>query len=186
MKLGLKRDEVRLAPYNEEWQKEFERVKKELVGSGVFQEEQVEHIGSTAIRGMDAKPIVDILAGVQEIGQVDKSLFQKLSSLGFLQLKVQRPDEIILAKFTDDTYQEKTHFLHLVTYQGELWKDLLFFRDYLNAEKEARKQYLRIKHRYVQKHATGIKDYTDSKEAFVKEIVLKQKRTEQEKNNRVY
>ncbi|WP_203333487.1 GrpB family protein [Planococcus beigongshangi] len=173
MKLGLKQDEVKIVEYTPEWHEEFIRVKEELVDHTGLDGKRIEHIGSTAIEGMSAKPILDLMVGVDDLRQVDKELLQAFQKAGFLRLKVERPGEIVLAKFTDDTYQEKTHFIHLVEYRKELWGKLIFFRDYLNAEEVARKEYLAVKLAYLKNSATGINAYTDSKEAFVRDIVSK-------------
>lgn len=170
MDLGLKNDEVRLAEYTSAWHEEFIRVKNELVENTNFDENRIEHIGSTAIKGMSAKPILDIAVGVDDLNDVDKELLKAFQKSGFLRLKVDRPGEIVLAKFTDDTYQEKTHYIHLLEFQKDLWNELIFFRDYLNADEAARAQYLAIKLAYLESASTGIGAYTDSKEAFVRDI----------------
>ena len=170
MQLGLENNEIRLERYNPEWKDEFLRVKKDLLNNTDLQASRIEHIGSTAIEGMLAKPIIDIVAGVDDLESVDKEFFYRLSKVGFLRLRVERPGEIVLAKFSDDTYEIKTHFLHLVEYIGELWNNLIFFRDYLNTHEDARKEYLDIKQDFLQQSSSGIKEYTDSKEAFVREI----------------
>src|SRR5690606_17169882 len=122
---------------------------------------------------MSAKPIIDIIAGVDDLQKVDKPLLKSFSKAGFLRLKVERPGEIVLAKFIDDTYKEKTHFIHLVEYQKELWNNLIFFRDYLNTNEDAKTQYLDIKLGYLKDSTKGIKEYTDFKEEFVKGIFAK-------------
>ncbi|TDL32882.1 GrpB family protein [Jeotgalibacillus sp. S-D1] len=175
MKLGLKRDEVRLVDYTPEWREEFIRVKKEIAEYTNFEENRIQHIGSTAIKGMSAKPVIDILVGVDDLSKVDESFLKDFSKIGFLRLKVERPGEIVLAKFTDDTYEEKTHFIHLVEYQKELWVNLVFFRDYLNSNETARKKYLDIKMEYLKNSSKGVNEYTDFKEEFVKSIFEKRK-----------
>jgi len=171
--LGLKKDEVRLESYTPEWNEEFCTVKKELMEYTGLEDDRTQHIGSTAIIGMSAKPIIDILVGVDDLQKVDKPLLKSFYKAGFLRLKVERPGEIVLAKFTDDTYKVKSHFIHLVEYQKELWNNLIFFRNYLNSNEDAKKQYLEIKLEYLKKSSTGVNEYTDFKEAFVKEIVSK-------------
>lgn len=170
LKLGLENNEIRLELYNQEWKDEFLRVKNDLLNNTVLQASRIEHIGSTAIEGMSAKPIIDIVAGVDDLESVDKEFFIDLRKVGFLRLRVERPGEIVLAKFSDDTYKIKTHFLHLVEYDGEFWKNLIFFRDYLNTHDDVRKEYLDIKQDFLKHSSTGIKEYTDSKETFVREI----------------
>ena len=111
--------------------------------------------------------------GVDDLKIVDKTLIKNFNRAGFLRLKVDRPREIVLAKFTDDSYEVKTHFIHLVDYEKEQWNNLVFFRDYLNSNEIARKQYLEIKLQYLMKSSTGINEYTDFKEQFVNSIFKK-------------
>ncbi len=175
MKLGLKRGEARVVPHSEEWKEEFLKVKQEIMSTTAISEERIEHIGSTAIKEIIAKPILDLAVGVDDIKNVDKETFQGLKKVGFLRLRVERPNEIVLAKFTDDTYEEKTHFIHLADYNKGLWKDLIFFRDYLNSNEAARKKYERLKMTFFEEKNSGIDAYTNYKEKFVKDIYDKRK-----------
>ncbi|QPC45869.1 GrpB family protein [Mangrovibacillus cuniculi] len=174
MKLGLGRNEVKLADYTPEWKNEFIRVKKELVERLGIQEEQIEHIGSTAIDHMAAKPIIDILVGVEDIDAISTRLKEVLKAVGFLRLRVQKSNEVVFAKFADESFQIKTHYIHLVNYKEATWNDLLFFRNYLNKNAEARKKYLEIKREYTSTFSTGIQEYTDYKEKFVQDILAQQ------------
>lgn len=173
MKLGLKQDEVRLEDYTLEWQKEFRRVKQDILVVTPIEQNRIEHIGSTAIKDMIAKPILDIVVGVDDSKHVDAAIFHGLKKVGFLRLRVQRPNEIVLAKFTDDTYEVKTHVIHVVDYNKELWKNLVFFRGYLNEHETARIQYRQLKQKFIEEQNGGIAEYTDYKEKFVREIYRK-------------
>jgi GrpB-like predicted nucleotidyltransferase (UPF0157 family) len=170
MELGLHADEVRLAEYTPGWKTEFQKVRNDLLEKTNIPDSHIEHIGSTAITGIPAKPIIDVMAAVEDLAAIDKHLINGLKAAGFLQLKVKRPGEVVFARFADEEYKIKTHFLHLVEYEGELWKNLLFFRDYLNDNEDARKEYVQLKLGYIKKASTGIKAYTDSKESFVSRI----------------
>ncbi|WOV84543.1 GrpB family protein [Sporosarcina jeotgali] len=97
MQLGLKNDEVRLESYTPEWKDEFIKVKKELMEYTKLEDYRIEHIGSTAITGMSAKPLIDIVVGVDDLQEVDKPLLKSFSKAGFLRLRVERPGEIVLA-----------------------------------------------------------------------------------------
>jgi GrpB-like predicted nucleotidyltransferase (UPF0157 family) len=170
MLLGLNPDEVRLADHSPGWKTEFQKVRKDLLENTNIPGSHIDHIGSTAITGIPAKPIIDIMAAVEDLTALDPALITGLKASGFLQLKVKRPGEVVFARFADDDYKIKTHFLHLVEYEGELWNNLLFFRDYLNENEVARKEYVQLKLDYIKKTSTGIKEYTDYKESFVKKI----------------
>ncbi|MFC4409084.1 GrpB family protein [Chungangia koreensis] len=178
MKLGLKNDEVRLETYDPEWKQEFERVKQTIMKFTGLSQNRIEHIGSTAVEGISSKPVIDILIGVDDLEQVEKQLIDGLKQAGFLRLKVKRPGEIVLAKFLDESYDEKTHYIHLTDYHSELWKNLIFFRDYLNANEYEKEKYEKLKLDYVKRSSTGIIEYTDFKERFVLEVFMK--RSEEE------
>src|SRR5699024_806916 len=122
---------------------------------------------------MMAKPIIDIVIGVNDITNIDRNVFRGLKKTGFLRLKVERPNEIVLAKFTDDTYKEKTHFIHLVDYNKELWKNYIFFRDYWNANDVVRKKYEKVKLELLEQKSGRIETNTDYKEQFVKDKYAK-------------
>lgn len=170
MDLGLNKNEVKLVSYSDEWKVYFNQAKKDILKSLDISPAAIEHIGSTAIHGIMAKPIIDIVVGVEDITKLEKQFFKDLQQVGFLRLRVERPEEIVLARFRDDTYQAKTHFIHLVDIEGNLWKNLIFFRDYLNENASEREAYLQLKQDYIQHSNTGINDYTNQKEAFVRRI----------------
>lgn len=180
MKLGLFKNVVKLAPYTAAWEKEFDRVKLEILETTGLLGERIQHIGSIAITNMPAKPIIDILIGIDDISKVDKAIFKQLQSIGFLRLSVERPGEIVLAKFTDDTYEMKTHFIHMVDFEEELWCNQLFFRNYLNSNEKAKEAYMNIKIQSAKQKNINISAYTDLKEPFVKSIYSK--RTSKEVN----
>jgi len=173
LKLGLTNDEVKLVPYDNEWKNEFLRVKQEIINHTNLNHESIQHIGSTSIVGMMAKPILDMVVGVDDIDHIDKIIISGLKKAGFLRLAVERPSEIVFAKFVDDTYQVKTHYIHLVNYDKELWNNLIYFRDYLNSNETVRNEYQNLKWEYVQNNASGISEYTNHKEEFVKNIYAK-------------
>ncbi|WP_217587191.1 GrpB family protein [Lentibacillus saliphilus] len=173
MNLGLKKDEVRLVDHQPDWQGQFKDVKRVLQAQTLMAEERIAHIGSTAIKDMPAKPIIDILVGVDDINYIEPVFFHNLKKAGFLRIKVERPNEIVCAKFTDHTFTTKTHFLHIVNYEGDLWQNLIFFRDYLNDHEDAREEYAALKRTYASQSSYGIIQYTNQKEPFVKRIFAK-------------
>ncbi len=138
-----------------------------------MQQEQIEHIGSTAIHGMQAKPIIDILVGVEHLATLEESFFKDLQKAGFYRLRVERPEEIVCAKFTDETFETKTHFIHILEWHGIKWRQLLFFRDYLNENEDERAQYEGLKTAFFNTNLSGINAYTNYKEQFVQSIFAK-------------
>lgn len=80
--IGLEKGTVRLAPYSEEWAQSFEREKEALIeclGDLII---DIEHVGSTAIEGLEAKPIIDILISIKKLGEGFKCI-DPLKNLGY-------------------------------------------------------------------------------------------------------
>ncbi|MFC6464355.1 GrpB family protein [Marinilactibacillus sp. GCM10026970] len=175
MELGLKKNVVRLSPYDPTWEKAFMDTKKQIINCTALNSDQIQHIGSTSIVGMPAKPIIDIMVGIDSLKQIDTKLFEQLKEAGFLRLKVEKSDEIVLARFTDKSYSVKTHFIHLVEKDSKKWNDLLFFSIHLNQNSQAREAYKELKQEIVAQPGIGIQSYTDQKWAFVRDILNQSK-----------
>ncbi|AWE07675.1 GrpB family protein [Lysinibacillus sp. 2017] len=173
MRLGLKNGEVKLVPYEENWKDDFNIVKMALLEGTNLREFQIEHVGSTSIEGIQAKPIIDILVGVESLASLDKMFFSNLRKVGFYRLQVERPNEIVCAKFTDESFETKTHYIHIVELNKEKWRQMRFFRDYLNANEDVKQRYQALKNSFFRTDLNGINDYTEYKEPFVQSIFAK-------------
>lgn len=122
---------IHLQSYNPQWPQWFEREKVKLfsvlgpiVGS-------IEHIGSTAIPGIYAKPIIDILVGVHDLSDITDEQIQGLEQIGYRyvpEFEQYVPDRRFLYKTNSS---ERTHQLHIVNQNSAWWHRHLLFRDYL-------------------------------------------------------
>ncbi|KJY68095.1 GrpB family protein [Vibrio nigripulchritudo] len=174
MTLGLAHSEVVLADYDSGWKKEFERVKQELVAQTKVHTSRIQHIGSTAIERLCAKPIIDIALGIGGFSDLNPELELQLKAIGFLRLKVEMSDRVVFAKFTDDSYQIKTHYLHVMPFESELWHDLMYFRNQLINSAELRSAYSKLKSQAASTNR-HIDDYTDTKTEFVASVCQQRK-----------
>lgn len=172
--IGLKRGTVKLVPHNPKWEKLFEREKhllKKNFGHTIL---AIEHIGSTAIPGIPAKPIIDINVGVESL-DVARSMKEKFEKLGY----EHRP--FVSGKTKDDLkWQElyvkgpeakRTHHVHVTVLGNNYWKNDLLFRDFLRKNHERAKQYAELKEILAQKHADDRGTYTKNKEQFINETL---------------
>ncbi len=168
--LGLKRGIVQLVPHQEVWRELFleERTRlKALLGDGVV---EIEHIGSTSISGMTAKPTLDVGVGVGvEDFEEAFALIAPLERIGYNY----RGDYGIPRRhsFIRGTAEVRTHHLHMVEVHSENWKKTLFFRDYLRAHPEAAKQYQTLKEELVQKFPDNREAYIECRHAFIQDIL---------------
>lgn len=174
-KFGLKRKEVRLERYNPGYKELFNKEKeslKKLLGDSII---DIEHIGSTAIPDILSKPCIDVQVGVTRMRNA-KRLIKTFEKSGYeYKRNFGRTDQHILFVKGGDN---RTHYIHLVKYKGDIWKDRIFFRDYLNSHKDVLKKYEKLKIQSAEKHPTSRTGYTGAKTEFVRHIMNKRKNTQ--------
>lgn len=129
----------------------------------------IEHVGSTAIPGIHAKPIVDILVGVKSI-QEAKRCIEPLKSLGY-EHKKERGEKEKRLLFVKESRDKTTHLLHLVKYRGEIWQNQLLFVQYLRAHKPWARKYDREKKVLAKKFRNDRDSYTKSKSNLICKII---------------
>ncbi|WP_172643582.1 GrpB family protein [Sporosarcina sp. D27] len=154
------------------WKQEFLKTQQQIHEATGMAFNRIEHIGSTSINGIKAKPMIDIALGVDDIHHVSVELLKSLKSIQFYRLQVVLENEVVLAKFLDNgKLDTKTHIIHLVEYDGQKWNDFLSFRDQLNNSESLAKEYEALKLSYLLTGNGDMNDYTLYKEEFVKRIV---------------
>ena len=121
-----------LTPYNPTWPILFEEEKRKLQQILKDETTHIEHIGSTAIPGIYAKPIIDIQIGVNNINEFDSDKIKKIERLGYhynKQFEAEFPNRRYFQK--NDNQGNRTHQIHLVNYPSAWWEKLILFRNYL-------------------------------------------------------
>ncbi len=156
---------------NDEWQeryKEQERAISEALGGLAC---RISHVGSTAIKGIWAKDIVDILVEVDRKENLTVAA-QKLEGIGYLTMS-SAPDRISLnLGYTEQGFAEKVYHVHLRD-RGDNAE--LYFRDYLNDYPEVAKEYEELKLRLWKKYEHDRDGYTAAKGDFIKKITAQAK-----------
>jgi GrpB-like predicted nucleotidyltransferase (UPF0157 family) len=172
--LGVNKGEVILVNYSDNWKRLFDKEKSLLEKIIGDKTKDIQQFGSTAIKGIEAKPIIDILVGVKSLKDVEKFNKEKLKEAGYYHLsKVQIDGKEVFAKFTDLENLTKTHILHVVEYEGSWWNEHIFFRDYLNTNPSVAKDYGTLKKNLAAKYPNDERSYTDEKKQFVDDILNK-------------
>jgi len=170
MSLGLQRGIVKLVPYDPEWAKLFQAEKVRIEEELGDQALGVEHIGSTAIPGMDAKPILDLMVAVPQIE--DYRLYvPALERLGYQFRRDMRDDQQHVL-FVKGPEENRTHYLKLTTLNTDFWHEHTLFRDYLIRHPERAREYRRLKHELLEKYGGLREKYTDDKAAFIRETLI--------------
>jgi GrpB-like predicted nucleotidyltransferase (UPF0157 family) len=132
----------------------------------------VHHVGSTAVPGLAAKPVIDIMVGVLDLDS-SRSCIDLLAGLSYCYAPY-RAD--VMHWFCKPSPAHRTHHLHLVPTSSERFTDVLVFRDYLRAHPDAALQYEQLKRQLAIRHADDREAYTDGKSAMVAAITADARR----------
>jgi GrpB-like predicted nucleotidyltransferase (UPF0157 family) len=129
----------------------------------------VHHIGSTAVPGIAAKPILDLMAGVHDLAEA-RSAFPTLERNGY-RFSPHRPDESQHFVKPSTRFAEATHGLHLTEPGSRLWRERLAFRDALRRDPTLALEYGALKVQLARDHPEDITAYTGAKRAFVARVL---------------
>lgn len=167
--LGLKKGTVQLSNHNEQWNILFQEIKDELfemIGKDII---DIQHIGSTAIIGIKAKPILDIAIAVENKSNFDE-LKSKLESCDYEHRgdKGNNGGELFVKGLAPDI---RTQHLHIVEITDPQWQNYLAFRDFLNTHQEIAQEYEQLKIDLLEKFADDRSLYTASKQKFIERIL---------------
>lgn len=167
---GVEKSKVRLLPHNPEWDIEFLKVSAELQKIWNNNILDIQHVGSTAIKAICAKPILDIAVQLKSIDEMD---IARLTNIGY---------DHRGAQFGNPNYhlfvlrgENQISFRHIHCYNKDEkeFELLVGFRDYLNTHIDAALQYETIKKELLKKFPDDRNSYTRGKEAFIKSIYRK-------------
>ncbi|MBP3630287.1 MAG: GrpB family protein [Clostridia bacterium] len=165
--LGLHKDKVELHPYDEQWAIEFQKEKQILQGllSGIALD--IQHVGSTSIPGISAKPIIDIAVAVKDLGDLEK-VIPVLQNAGYdVKNSIEDKGEVLGAKGSPEC---RTHYIHIEPQGSEYWNNHILFRDYLLNHPEYISQYETMKQGVLEQFKER-KLYTAHKNDFIKKIL---------------
>lgn len=161
-------DPVRIVPYHRSWPAAFEQervILDHVLGSSVTG--GIHHVGSTAVPGLPAKPIIDILVGIEKLESARVHI-EPLASLHYVYAPY-RADEMLW--FCKPSPAARTHHLHLVPTSSGRFRAELAFRDYLRQHAECAEAYANLKQELAVRFAHDREAYTAAKADFVRQVV---------------
>jgi GrpB-like predicted nucleotidyltransferase (UPF0157 family) len=159
-------EEVALVPYDPDWADQFEAEKHAIQAALGDRAVAIHHIGSTAIPGLAAKPVIDILIVVQQLADFADCI-APLQKLGYA--FIDYPQNVDRKFFRKG--QPRTHHLHIVAEDNAELRDHLIFRDALRADAALREQYAALKYDLANRFKTDRAQYSDSKTQFVRRVI---------------
>lgn len=166
--LGVPVGKVRLASHDPTWGESFERERVRIAAALQPLAPTIEHVGSTAIPGIIAKPLLDMMVGITPIADHAKAL-APLEALGYeYKGEFGIPDRHF---YVLGDAHHSTHHVHLVEMGGNFWRLNLVFRDYLRASADARDRYAAEKRRLAVEFSDAREKYTAGKDAIITQLL---------------
>jgi GrpB-like predicted nucleotidyltransferase (UPF0157 family) len=155
---------IRLVPYDPDWPGRFASERSLLEGAvGRWATGGIHHVGSTAVPGLAAKPIIDILVGVADLPS-SRACFEPLAGLDYLYAPYLAEQ---MHWFCKPDPRRRTHHLHLVPVASPRYRDELAFRDLLRADPETASEYQELKRELAERFGDDRDAYTDAKTEFI-------------------
>ena len=167
--IGLKRGTVELLPHNPLWEDVAAETIKKLKSLLNDVAVDIQHVGSTSIRNICAKPIIDIAVGVNTLDSI-KPYIELLKKNGIIFRKEDVKEQLLFV-IGDFEKEFRTHHIHVVEWNSIAWNNYINFRDYLNAFPEYAKEYDALKKKLALEFADNRGNYTAGKQEFIDRIL---------------
>ncbi len=159
---------VRIAPYDPSWTAEFESELALLEQSiGAWATGGIHHVGSTAVPGLAAKPVIDILVGVRDLAS-SRDSFEELAKIGYRYVPY-RTEE--MHWFCKPNASHRTHHLHLVPTGSSRYRAELVFRDALRSQPDLAVDYANLKRSLAAEYEHDREGYTREKADFIRKAL---------------
>ena len=161
-----------IVEYDPQWPILFQKEKEailEALGDLVL---GIEHMGSTAVPGLPAKPLIDICIGLREIDDAMQCI-EPLKKLGYEYVPEYEkvlPDRRYFRKGPPG---KRTHHLHMWKMNTYGWKRHVLFRNLLRADPDMAQEYLALKHELAEKYGNNRPAYSDAKSEFIEAVMAK-------------
>lgn len=180
---------IKLEKYNQEWTKKFNELKTEIRGQLSSLNPVIEHIGSTSVPGLSAKPIIDILVGVRDEDDLDKTI-APLTEKGYIyyeKYNTMMPYRRFFVKFNNlpaalafkikedntewlqEINDQRLAHVHVLQYDSFHWKRHVAFRDYLKQHDMIKTEYQELKTTLTAQDWKDGNEYNAAKNNFIKE-----------------
>lgn len=166
-------DEVVIVEYDPNWVFLFEQeaasIRAVLDGELIT---RIEHFGSTAVPGLAAKPIIDLLVGVRSLAEAKQIAVSQLEHLGYAYwFNNPDPQRMFFVKGLPPN-SPRTHHIHVVELDSVLWERLLF-RDYLRKHSDEAARYAQLKYNLAQRFSSDREAYTMGKAEYIESVMQK-------------
>ena len=166
----MKTKHIIVEPYNEMWENEFQKIKTEIEHTLGNLCVEIYHIGSTSVKGLSAKPIIDIDVVIEDYSSFP-DVIRKLNSIGYIHEGNLGIKDREAFKYNNKPHLQQHHLYVCPKNSEELHRHIVF-RDYLRAHPEAVKKYSEIKENAAKLYPNSIEKYMEYKNSCIAELYL--------------
>ena len=160
-------DPILVVDYDANWQFQYEQEKIQILDALGDTVADIQHIGSTSVPGLAAKPVIDILLGLKQVPPTQSQIFG-IEALGYLYC-----GELgIPGRYYFRREMPRTHQIHSVLLDSEFWKRHILFRDFLRVHPNAAQQYQALKRKLAVEFRYNRERYTDSKAPLIEQLLV--------------
>jgi len=167
--MALQRGIVKLEEYTDNFRLEYEKEEKllkELLGSRII---EIHHIGSTSIKGLKAKPIIDILIVINNFDSINEMIEDILKNYDYHNMGMHGlSDRYFFAKGSDSA---RTHYIHFVLPKCDTYCNQMYFKKYLINHPEYKEEYNKLKEELCIKYSNDRPKYTSGKDEFIRNVI---------------
>ena len=181
--MGLIKGEVKLEQYDLKWEEDFQKEAGILYNLFGNIAKDIQHIGSTSVRGLSSKPIIDIAVGVSSLSDFSAVKQKFLDTPEYSIKEDGDPIEILIRKHSTENHDEITHFIHVMEITGNRYNDSILFRDTLRSNPKMRLEYETLKRDLAKQYPHDRASYTQSKDYFIRSMLREAKHQKAPRSN---
>ena len=162
-----------VSDYDPTWAALFERERTRLSNALGSRITAIEHVGSTSVPGLAAKPIIDLLVGVKSLPEARSCLLEPLAALGYAYVPEYEswlPEELFFRRGVGGPW---THHVHMMEPSNPRWEGFVLFRDYLRSHPEIAAAYGNLKKALALVFDEDIAAFRNAKSPFVRAVMAK-------------
>jgi len=168
-------DPILVVDYDANWPLHYEQEKIKILDALNNNVVDIQHVGSTSVPGLAAKPVIDILLGLAQVPPSNASI-SALETLGYLYCgELGIPGRHFFRRG-----MPRTHQIHLVLADSEFWKSHILFRDFLRSHPDAAQQYEALKRKLAVELGLDRDRYTNSKAPLIEQLLIQARAWQQE------
>jgi GrpB-like predicted nucleotidyltransferase (UPF0157 family) len=157
---------VIIVPYDANWKNLYEIEQRCILAQISRYIVDIQHIGSTSVEGLDAKPIIDMMIGIRSLDDA-KHCIPPLELMGYEYVAEFERDLPMRRYLRKSIHGIRTHHIHMVEESSDFWNRHIAFRDILRSHPSVRDKYATLKYQLAEAYRDDREAYTDAKSDFI-------------------